>query len=94
MQLPFMAAVYTVLHSTWRSPYTTKSDFARAHATYVGLCASEGLITTKIAEDAWSNEWLITELGMAYMQDLQETLERMSNEFGIEFPAFEADPTD
>jgi hypothetical protein len=94
LQLPMMASVYTVLHNTWRSPYTTKSDFARAHANYVAMCASEDLITTKIAEDTWGNEWLITEMGMAFMQELQFTLERMSNELGIDFPTPEADPTD
>ena len=93
-QLPMMAAVYTVLHTTWRSPYTTKSDFARAHANYVAMCASEALITTKIADDTWGNEWLITEMGMAFMQELQFTLERMSHEFGIEFPSPQTDPTD
>ena len=90
-----MAAVYTVLHSTWRSPYTTKSDFARAHANYVAMCASEALITTKIADDTWGNEWLITELGMSFMEELQITLERMSNELGIDFPQGpETDPAD
>jgi len=58
------------------------------------MCASEDLITTKIAEDTWGNEWLITEMGMAFMQELQFTLERMSNELGIDFPTTEADPTD
>lgn len=90
-----MAAVYTVLHTTWRSPYTTKSDFARAHANYVAMCASEQMITTKIADDTWGNEWLITELGMAFMEELQTTIERMSNELGIDFPQGpETDPAD
>jgi DNA polymerase-1 len=39
----------SVLKRAWTKPFSTKSDFARAHADHVALAASDGLITTRIA---------------------------------------------
>lgn len=48
------------------SPYTTKSDFARQHATAVALAASLGWITTVWpCGVAYTNSWRVTPAGLA-----------------------------
>ena len=79
-QVPFMIAMHGVLDRAWRNPFTTKSDFAREAADYVAIASFEGMITTKIATDTWGNEWLITDLGMAFREDLRVTLEGLAND--------------
>ncbi len=79
-QLPFMITMHGVLDRAWRNPFTTKSDFAREAADYVAIASFEGMITTKIATDTWGNEWLITDLGMAFREDLRVTLEELADD--------------
>lgn len=79
-QVPFMIAMHGVLDRAWRNPFTTKSDFAREAADYVAIASFEGMITTKIATDTWGNEWLITDLGMAFREELRITLEGLAND--------------
>ena len=43
--------VFLVLERSRIQPFTTKSDFARMAANEIGVCASEGLITTQIGND-------------------------------------------
>lgn len=61
----------TVLAKAWYEPFTTKSDFAREHADFVAMCASEGYITTKVDEDAYGNKWVITQDGIAAYHGLK-----------------------
>ena len=48
--LESLMAIWTTLARARQSPFTTKSDFARMAATEIGICASDGLISTKIGE--------------------------------------------
>lgn len=66
--------ILVVLTRARLSPFTTKSDFARMAANEIALCASDGLITTKVAEGEYSNTWLITQDGFQAMEDLQNVL--------------------
>lgn len=68
-------AVTVTLDRAWRSPFSIKSNFARAGAFYVGICASEGFITTEVGPETWANKWLITELGMEAKRSLDELLQ-------------------
>lgn len=58
--------VIDVLRKAWMDPFTTKSDYARLHAATVAMAASDGYLTTKIATGLYSNQWQITELGLAH----------------------------
>lgn len=79
-QLPFMMDMHSVLDRAWRSPFTTKSDFARQYADFIAIASFEGMITTKLSEETWGKEWLITELGMAFREDLRITIERIADD--------------
>lgn len=75
-----MIEMHAVLDKAWRDPFTTKSDFARTHADFIAIASYEGMITTKLSEETWGKEWLITELGMAFREDLRITIERIADD--------------
>ena len=53
-----LIAFVVVLDRAHLSPFTLQSDFAREASQYVAICASEGLITVRIEEDAsGAHEW-------------------------------------
>ena len=49
-------------------PFTTKSDIARSAADVVALCASEDLLTTSLPNGHFTNVWMITPDGMAWLE--------------------------
>lgn len=53
-----------VLEKAWQGGFKTKSNFARKRANEVGVCASLGLITTKIKGFSFGTTWYITEKGI------------------------------
>lgn len=55
-------------------PFTTKSDFARAAADEVALCASEGFITTRVNDDYYGNVWMVTQLGLEFLEAVEDVL--------------------
>ena len=63
--------LFRLLQYTHRSPYLTKSRFARANAELIALCASEGYITTRIDNLRWGNLWCITDFGIEYLNELE-----------------------
>ena len=63
--------IWATLDRTHKHPYMTKSRFARYHADYIGLCASEGWITTKKNSEVWGNKWFITPKGISAMEQLE-----------------------
>jgi hypothetical protein len=54
-----------VLRRAWQSPFSVKSDFARANAGLVALAASQGLLTTRLDRENYGTRWLITPVGIA-----------------------------
>lgn len=69
-----MLEIYGVLEHAKASPFTTKSDFARKAATAIGLCATEGLISTRLRDAVYTNRWMITVAGIEWMEDLSDVL--------------------
>ena len=69
-----MMAVYAVLTKARISPFTTKSDFARMAANEIALCASDGLISTRLDETTFSNTWMLTPDGFHVMEEIQNVL--------------------
>ena len=47
---------------------------ARDAAAEVALCASEGLLTTKINDVTFGNVWMVTAKGLEYMEDMENVL--------------------
>jgi len=71
-ELAILNNILVVLERARIKPFTTKSDFARMAANEIGLCASDGLITTRISENAISNVWIITQDGLAAYEELSD----------------------
>lgn len=65
-----MANIVHVLDRAWKIPFSTKSDFAREHADVVAMAASDGLVTTKIAEGFYGRRWMITPKGLSHLYTL------------------------
>lgn len=61
-----------VLAKARLEPYTTKSDFARRHATEIAIAASEGLISTRVNDGQFTNIWLITQDGLQFMEAIDD----------------------
>ncbi len=57
-----------VIQKAKMQPFTTKSDFARTFANPIALAACEGLISTKIDEDVYTNIWMVTQDGLAWYE--------------------------
>ena len=58
-----------VIFRAWTSPFTTKSDYARTHATHVATAASSGFITTELNTNIHSNLWVVTQKGLEYLNE-------------------------
>ena len=71
-EMQAMAEIHSVLMQARQSPFTTKSDFARVAANPIGLCASEGLISTRIDENTFTNRWMITGEGITWLEGFNE----------------------
>lgn len=73
-ELAVMMEIYTVLVHAKQSPFTTKSDFARVAANPVALCASEGLLSTQLNENTYTNKWMVTAEGLEWMEGMEDVL--------------------
>jgi len=67
-----IASVYHVLEQAKIKPYTTKSDFARTWATHIALAACEGLLSTRLTEEQFTNVWMITADGLYWMSEVED----------------------
>lgn len=67
-----LRSIYALLGIARIRPFTTKSTMARDAANEIGMCASEGLLTTKINETTYGNVWLVTQDGLDYMEELED----------------------
>lgn len=52
--------IYSVLVRARMQPFTTKSDFARRAANEIAILASEGMMSTKLDDENFTNVWMIT----------------------------------
>jgi len=60
-----------VLEAAWQGTFTTKSDISRSHADWVALACSLGYITVLVNDHAFSRHWLITEDGLAALNEIE-----------------------
>lgn len=71
-EMQALMEIHAVLMQAKISPFTTKSDFARVAANPIGLAASEGLISTRLDENTFTNKWMITGLGLDWLEGFNE----------------------
>lgn len=67
-----MKRVHLVVTLARTRPFTTKSDFARMAANEVAIAASEGLITTRVNDEAFGNVWIVTQAGMEFVEGFND----------------------
>ena len=73
-EVEFVGRLFGVMVKARVEPFTTKSDTARVCANEIALLASEGLLTTKVHEGAYGNIWMVTEDGLAWMEEVEFAL--------------------
>lgn len=56
-----------VIGRAWSEPFTTRSDYARAHADVVAMAACDGYITTRVAAGLYDNRWKVTAKGLSHL---------------------------
>lgn len=65
--------IATVLEQAWQGGFKTKSNFARHMANEVAICASLGLISTKLQGTKFGTKWFITKTGMEYYNECYQS---------------------
>lgn len=63
-------SIVHVLDKAWKEPFKLRSNFARTYADVVAMAASDGFITTKIAEGFYGTRWIITPAGLSHLYAL------------------------
>lgn len=58
-----------ILFRVWTGNVTVKSDFAREQAGVIAACASEGYLTSRIGNGIYVPAWLVTPVGLEFLQD-------------------------
>lgn len=61
-----------IIYNAWTRPFSTRGTIARNYPEFVGICASEGLITMKIDDISWGHHWLATDHGINFLKENDE----------------------
>lgn len=67
--------IMAVIAKAKLEPFTTKSDFARQFANPVALAACEGLISTKLDENTYTNIWMVTSDGLDWYEGASNVID-------------------
>ena len=59
----------------WMGSVTVSSNFAREQAAIIAACASEGYLTTRIGRGIYTPSWLVTPVGLEFLQDHHPEIE-------------------
>ena len=73
-ELMALIAVVMVVDMARINPFTTKSNFARDAANEIALAASEGLISTRLEENKFTNRWMITMEGLQFLEEMKDVI--------------------
>jgi hypothetical protein len=71
-ELEQLREIWQILQTAKQKPFTTKSDIAREAATAIAFLASEGMLSTQLNEDTWTNRWMLTAVGLEWMEELSD----------------------
>ena len=72
-----LAATFMVLEKAYQGKLKVNSRLARTAALWVGICASEGWISTRRSKDQWGAYWHPTEEGMDVKNSMAEIVSDM-----------------
>lgn len=61
--------ILQVLERAWGSPFTTSSDFSRAHSDHIAKAACMGLLTVRRHPNEWGRTWRITSTGLQLLEN-------------------------
>lgn len=61
-----------MLINIWTGVVTVSSNFARAHALYIGMAASMQLITTRVSSTVYRGAWNITPKGLSWLNETED----------------------
>lgn len=80
-----------LLEYAYLAPFTTKSDFSRAHADLIANAAVVGFLTTEAPREGFTSVWRLTPDGMIAMWasqpcDCSDCQQAESGELPGEFP--------
>lgn len=73
-EMEFLTQLMTVVMKAKTQPFTSKSDFARSHATAIAAAASDGLISSKLDMTTYTNHWMVTAEGLDWMDEVNNVL--------------------
>ena len=65
----------TALVRIWMGSVTVQSNFAREQAAIIAACASEGYLTNRIGRGIYTPQWLVTPVGLEFVQDHHPEIE-------------------
>lgn len=65
------ATLTEVIEKAWKSPFKTKSDYARLNADVIAMAASDGYLTTRVAAGLYGRSWQITPAGLRHLWSLK-----------------------
>ena len=68
--------LYRVLRRAWKSPFTTRSDFARTNAEEIAIAACQDLLTVRHNIETWGRTWRITATGLSLLERQDTFLEQ------------------
>ena len=64
--------IIKVVEMAWQKPFTTKSKYARINADIVGIALEEGMITLLVSPGIFGTRYLITEMGLHFLETMKE----------------------
>ena len=64
--------ILKVIEMAWQKPFTTKSKYARKNADIVGIALEEGLINLLVSPGIFGTRYLITEMGLNFLENIKE----------------------
>ena len=76
------AGLLTVTERSWVKPFSVTSKFARDNAFHVAIASLVGFITIELSPDVFGRNWMVTEVGIRFLQDFQhEYSEELKEKF-------------
>ena len=67
-------AIAMVVDVSRMNPFTTKSGFARMAANEVAIAASEVFISTRLANQSFTNKWMVTKDGLDFLESVMDEI--------------------
>ena len=62
-------AIFLTVEKARVEPFSTKSRFARFAANEIAIAASEGFISNRLDDGVFTNKWMITAEGIAFLEE-------------------------